>query len=256
MKCDEAIPLLHPYSDGELDLVHRLQIETHLTECADCATREENVRSLRAAVSSSSLYYTAPAGLRARIQPAGPTLAPKRRRPWIQIAAIAAGILLLVASSAAIGTFLSKAKPTADEALAEPVLVAHVRSLQLDHLMDVVSTDRHTVKPWFRGKVDFSPPVPDFAPQRYPLSGGRLDYLAERPVAALVYHRALHPINVFIWPAANDEEKAVRTFTRLGFHLRCWQKTGMVFWAISDLNDRELDEFVRLFRDHTAGSQP
>jgi len=146
---------------------------------------------------------------------------------------------------------MSQGATSANERLMERVVVAHIRSLQADHLRDVASSDKHTVKPWFRGLVDFSPQVPDLSPQDYPLTGGRLDYLADRPVVALVYSRRSHVINVFIWPAVNDEEKAARAFSRQGFHIRHWQRSGMTYWTISDLNDQELDEFVRLFQEHS-----
>ena len=132
------------------------------------------------------------------------------------------------------------------------VVANHVRSLQVDHLRDVASTDQHTVKPWFRGKLDFSPQVLDLSAQGYTLSGGRLDYASDRPVAALVYYRRLHTINVFTWPAGNSDDKDVRARTRQGFHIRYWQRSGMAYWAISDLNNRELDEFVRLFQEHSS----
>ena len=135
-------------------------------------------------------------------------------------------------------------------------MAGHVRSLQADHLADVLSSDRHTVKPWFRGKLDFSPQVPDLSPQGYALTGGRLDYLADRPAAALIYHRRLHTINLFTWPVGDDREKAVQSLSRQGFHIRTWQRAGMTFWAISDLNDQELDEFVRLFQEHSQEVRP
>jgi anti-sigma factor RsiW len=251
MKCPDVRHLLHPYSDGELDLVRHVEIEDHLTGCAECAEQEKHLRSLRAAISSSSLYHKAPASLPTRIQLATPPLTRGRRRSSLQFAAIAAGVLLLIGASAAIGMLLSRARTPADDQLAEWVVADHVRSLQVDHLTDVPSSDRHTVKPWFRGKLDFSPQVPDLSPQGYALSGGRLDYLADRPVAALVYYRRSHAINLFTWPAVNDEEKAVRARSRQGFHIRYWQRSGMTYWAISDLNDQELDEFVRLFQEHS-----
>jgi len=126
----------------------------------------------------------------------------------------------------------------------------------VDHLTDVASSDRHTVKPWFRGELDFSPQVPDLTLQGYALSGGRLDYLTDRPVAALVYYRRLHAINLFTWPADDDDEKAVRRLARQGYNIRYWQRAGMTYWAISDLNEQELDEFVQLYLSFSVESHP
>jgi anti-sigma factor RsiW len=248
--------MLHLFSDGELDLVRHVQIEKHLTQCTTCAEHERHLGTLRAAVSSPSLYYRAPAALRARVQLAtAPVEAARRRSPW-RLAGRAAGVLLLIGTSATVGTLLFRVEASGDQRLAEWVVAGHVRSLQVDHLADVVSSDRHTVKPWFRGKLDFSPRVPDLSAQGYALTGGRLDYLADRPVAALVYHRRLHAINLFTWPAGDDGEKPVRCLSRQGFHIRVWQRSGMTFWAISDLNDQELDDFVRLFEEHSQEVHP
>jgi anti-sigma factor RsiW len=252
MKCQDVQHLIHPYSDSELDVVRHVEIEVHLTECAMCAELEKNMRLLRAASASPSLYYKAPAGLRTRIQAATRRVKPGRDRSSLRLAAIAASVLLLIGASAIIGMRWLPARPSADDRLAERVIAGHARSLQVDHLIDVESSDKHVVKPWFRGKLDFSPQVPDLSPQGYPLFGGRLDYLADRPVAALVYFRAKHAINLFTWPAANDEEKAVQRLARQGFHVRHWQRSGLTYWAISDLNDQELDEFVGLFQEHSA----
>lgn len=258
MTCRDALHLLHPYSDGELDLVRQVEIEEHLTKCAQCGEQMKNLRSLRAAISSPALYYRAPATLRTRVQLAAPSvlqITDWRRQSTGQWAAIAAAFLLLLGTSATIGILLSRSG-SADDRLAELVVAGHVRSLQVDHLRDVVSTDRHTVKPWFLGKIDFSLQIPDLSTQGYTLSGGRLDYLANRTVAALVYYRRLHAINVFTWPAGNSDDKAVRALTRQGFHIRFWQRSGMTYWAISDLNDQELDEFTRLFEERSSDSQP
>jgi anti-sigma factor RsiW len=251
MKCQDVQNLLHPYSDGELDLVRHVEIEKHLANCAECAEQEKHLRSLRAVLSSPSLYHSAPVGLRTRIQLSTAPAARSRRRLPVRFAAIAAGVLLLAGASATIGILLTQGATTTNERLMDRVVVAHVRSLQADHLKDVASSDRHTVKPWFQGMLDFSPHVPDLSRQGYTLTGGRLDYLADRPVAALVYSRRSHVINVFTWPAVNDEEKAVRGFSRQGFHIRHWQRSGMMYWTISDLNDQELDEFVKLFQEHS-----
>ena len=220
MNCKDVRRLLQSYSDGELDLVRHVEMEEHLRGCAECAEQERHLKSLRSALSSSSQYYHAPASLRTRIQLATPVVVNNPRRPMIRFAALAAGVLFLIVSSAILGAILSRAGTSTDDLLAEAVVANHVRSLQVNHLTDVVSTDRHTVKPWFRGKLDFSPQVPDLSSQGFTLSGGRLDYLADRPVAALAYHLRLHTINLFTWPAVNNEEKAVRMFSRQGYHLR------------------------------------
>jgi anti-sigma factor RsiW len=135
-----------------------------------------------------------------------------------------------------------------NEPLAQAVLSSHIRSLMVNHLVDVTSTDQHTVKPWFDGKLDYSPPVVDLAQQGFPLVGGRLDYLDDRPVAALVYKRRSHLINLFIWPSTSTfaSEDKMTAVTRQGYHLVTWTKSGMIYWAVSDLEESELQEFVHL----------
>jgi len=253
--CRDVQPLLHPYSDGELDLVRHLQIEHHLAECTECAEREREVRQLRGMFADTPLYHRAPDTLRQKVlaaldAPATPAPVARKRRPWQVFAATAAGVAL------ALGTGLTAAvvlgRSDADSRLAEQVAAGHVRSLQADHLTDMPSSDKHQVKPWFQTKLPFSPQVPDLATDGFPLAGGRLDYITDRPVAAIVYHRRLHTINLFTWPAADDAERPVRSLHRQGFHLRQWQHSGMTYWAVSDLNPQELDDFVHLYREHAA----
>jgi anti-sigma factor RsiW len=168
------------------------------------------------------------------------------------VAATAAAVLV----AASLTTGLLLAHSNAEERIVEQVIAGHVRSLQVAHATDVASSDRHTVKPWFLGKLDFSPQVPDLSSHDYVLSGGRLDYLVEHPVAALVYRRRDHLINVFTWAAADGhDERPVRSHHRQGFHVRSWQQAGLEYWVISDLNPQELDEFVRLFRE-SANAPP
>jgi len=253
MNCQEIQHLLDPYSDGELDLVRQLEIDEHLTTCAACSQRERQLKSLRESLASPDLYHPAPATLRARIQLATPSSEP-RTQDWRTIrswAAMAAGILL-IGVTVLTSILVWRVRNSAEGELGNWLVAAHARSLQVNHLRDVVSTDRHTVKPWFRDKLDFSPQVPDLSAQGFALSGGRLDYLADRAVAALVYQHGKHAINVFTWPATNDGEKPASNFSRQGFHIREWQRSGMNYWAISDLNDEDLDQFVRLFQEHSA----
>jgi anti-sigma factor RsiW len=227
----------------------------HLAECAACSEQEKNLRALRTALSSPALYHQAPTMLRARLQRAtAPSARP--RRTWLRRTAIAAALLLLLGAATTLGILWSRPQPAAQDRLADLVVAGHVRSLQVDHLTDVENSDRHILKPWFQGKLDFSPEVPDLSPQGYVLSGGRLDYLTDRPVAALVYQRRLHAINVFTWPAVNKDEKPAQSLSRQGFHLRHWQRAGMTWWAISDLNDEELDDFVRFFQKHVSDARP
>jgi len=247
--CRDVQHLLHPYCDGELDLVRHLQIEHHLAECAECAEREQGLRLLHTALTSAPLYHRAPDALRARLRDESRPAIAHGGRPWAprRLVATAAGIALLVA--AALAAVMYRSGAAAEDRLADRVVVGHVRALQVDHVTDVASSDRHTVKPWFLGKLDFSPQVVDLSASGYALTGGRLDYLTDRPVAALVYHRRRHVINVFTWPATGTDERPVGALQRQGFHIRSWQRAGMVYWAISDLNDQELDDFVRLLRE-------
>ena len=153
---------------------------------------------------------------------------------------MAAAAIVVVAL---LSTFAILRPANSDDLLANEMVSAHVRSLMGQHLMDVPSTDQHTVKPWFEGKLDFSPPVVDLSQQGFTLIGGRLDYAGGRPIAALVYQRRLHIINVFIYPT-QDANAASSTRTRQGFNVVRWTRNGMTFWAVSDINAGELQELA------------
>jgi anti-sigma factor RsiW len=142
--------------------------------------------------------------------------------------------------------------PFRNDFLTQEIISSHVRSLMADHLTDVASSDQHTVKPWFNGKVDFSPPVKDLADHGFPLVGGRLDYIANKPVAALIYHHRKHFINLFIWPSKEGLNLGEKTVTHQGYNLIHWNKSGMTYWAVSDLNDSELQEFVQLIQSQAS----
>jgi anti-sigma factor RsiW len=265
MECRETQTLLHGYVDGELDLVRSLEIERHLETCPDCAQVCKNLRTIQSALHSASFYRTAPPGLSARVRSA----VHRETRPRFFVPRLTRTVLSLAAAAAVLVFaiwFLPRIVPTSgNDTIDREIIAAHVRSLMVNHLADVVSTDRHTVKPWFNGKLDFSPPVMDLKDQGFPLIGGRLDYLDGRPVAALVYRRQKHTINLFIWPESGSHEtqpeaglndKAAvhpRELSRQGYQIDSWNQAGMHFWAVSDLNAAELQEFARRIGDAVRG---
>ena len=250
MDCKDAQKLIDGYIDGELDVIRNLEIERHLEECTLCSQGYKDHRVLRNGIKTGGLYFKAPEDLQRRIQLSlrkaakAETNARAPRWRWLNLAApIAAAAIVVLALVPLLRT------PSADDLLAREVLASHVRSLMANHLSDVASSDRHTVKPWFNGKLDFSPPVQDLTQQGFPLVGGRLDYLNNRPVAALIYHRQKHIINLFVWPSAESKDSGIKKDTRQGYHLLHWARSGMTYWAVSDLEESQLQEFVRLVQN-------
>ncbi len=247
MSCEEVRELLDGYVDGELDLVTSLQFDRHLSECASCRAFCQQYERFNRAVQAHIPRFGAPAGLEQKIRAQlgyGKQIPARTAgrafsgwRPW----AIAAALIGLLVSSAILFTLR---RPAAPELLAEQVVSSHIRSLMANHLSDVASSDQHTVKPWFSGRLDFAPVVKDLAPQGFPLIGGRLDYLDDRPVAALVYKRRQHTINVFLWPSRKSD-LSPQTLSIKGFNIVHWTQGQMTYWAVSDLNAAELSEFAR-----------
>jgi len=253
------------YLDGELDLSHTIEMETHLQVCTECVRELKTQQALRAALQRSSLAYAAPEGLRERVQaslhasapaPAGtPVEAPKRVNVWnaFQFLRWAGAFAVLALCTVIAWQLLPGLRaPSSEQRLAAEVLTSHVRSLEANHLMDVVSTDQHTVKPWFDGKLDFSPPVEDLASDSFPLVGGRLDYLEGRQVAALIYQRRKHFINVFVWPDSAAVNSTQIITPQQGYNMTRWSRGGFQFWAVSDVGSADLAEFVRLLETRTA----
>jgi len=255
--CDDNSRLLHGYLDGELDLIRSLEIEEHLKTCPDCAQQLWGQQTLRKAFRSSNLYERAPSALAVRIRAsisqenAREAVAPlqskpismlsPRRKVWNWLA-VAAAIFL-----AALLTWRALPGRRGDSDLvAREIVASHIRSLQPGHLFDVQSTDQHTVKPWFNGKLDFSPPVRDLTEEGFPLIGGRLDYIDHRAVAALVYQRRQHLINVFIWPAEKQIDDNLHSESSQGYNMVVWERDGMYLCAVSDLSTGELQQFAQL----------
>lgn len=245
------------YVDGELAPRDARELEAHLKECRNCTRLHDARVALGAAIRAELPALRAPDGLRTQLRAALASAAgiplPRRTmrqhgRRWL---ALAASLALV-----ALGSWQVASNRAAGVALSDQVLTSHVRSLMPGHLTDVVSSDQHTVKPWFNGKLDFSPSVYDFAGRGYPLIGGRLDYVAGRPVAALVYGRRQHVINVFLWPVTQPgpaDERAADT--RQGYHLLHWTTPDYVYWVVSDLGTAELGEFAGLLRQADSAAK-
>jgi len=250
LKCPETQALIHGYVDGELDLMKCLEIEQHLEACPACAQAHASLQAVRAAVQNSSLYVQTPTGLAKRVQSSLRGASHAGRIPGMsarRLLAVAAS--LVVVTAVGWGLVRSLSVRSADVFLTQELVASHVRSQMLpSHRFDVASSDAHTVKTWFEGKLDFSPAVQDLVGQGFPLIGGRLDYLHGRAVAALVYQRRKHSINLFIWPSSPGDEAAPKKATRQGFHILQWTRSGMTFCAVSDLNEGELQEFVLLIQ--------
>ena len=242
---------LDAYLDGELAAGDARALETHLAECPECVRFRDRRLELRAAILTGIPTFQAPAALRERVQAAARANARRRftmQTVWRPLA-LAASLAVV-----AFGSWTLALQRAAGETLADDVLSSHIRSLMPGHLTDVLSSDQHTVKPWFNGRLDFSPAVYDFADRGYPLLGGRIDYVGGRPVAALVYGRRQHMINVFVWPAARGPTGGPERRTRQGYHELHWTTGDYTYWVVSDLGLAELQDFAQLLRqaDSTA----
>lgn len=269
MICEEAIKLMGGYLDGELDPMTSQKIEQHLRDCRKCEQAYEAHTALTHAISRGAPSYKAPIDLRQRVRaslrdevddkpartvPRGSQLLVTRKQPepravlfgtpwnWLGLAAAVALAAIIFSS------FLPRLRqPTSDQFLATQLIASHVRSLMADHLTDVGSSDQHTVKPWLDAKLDFAAPVVDLSGEGFPLIGGRLDYLDNHSVAALIYQRRKHFINLFVWPATPGASKAQKTMSRQGYHLLHWVDSDFNYWAVSDISDGELQTFKRSF---------
>lgn len=251
MECEDAGGLVHGYLDGELDLVRSLEVEGHMRECEECGRELREQTALRLAINRDLPYFDAPTSLRGRVR------ASLRRAHKAETSGARFGWRWLLASTslvlAAVFVFALllplRSRQAGDDPLAQEVVAGHVRSLMAEHLTDVPSTDRHTVKPWLDRHLDFAPPVRDLSAEGFVLVGGRLDYLDRRAVAALVYQRRQHLINLYVWPSTPGQSSAETAKARQGYNLISWADSGMNFWAVSDINADELREFVNAFRN-------
>ena len=245
MNCNETQDMIHAYVDEELELVKNLEIETHIRNCANCAAVHRNIAALRSTIADGSLYFRAPAALERRIR-SDVRRKSLTNRMWLRNWTAAAAAIALIAT---LSWFTAQKFGTDPQRLlAAEVASAHVRSMMAEHLWDIKSTDQHTVKPWFEGKLDFAPDVRDFKSESFPLEGGRLDYLAGRAVAALVYKHDKHYINLFIWPATGSTEQGEVLTNHQGYPLIHWVHAGMNYWAISDTSEETIKKFASVVR--------
>jgi len=250
MSAEEASKLLQAYVDGELGAAESLALEAHLAENPAARAACERLRATSAAIREHADYHAAPAGLAARLRasiPAAPEEPARRpqRTAWLSLATSLAGVAVIVSLVA-----LAPMRAGKNESIERDVFASHVRATLAGRLTDVVSSDQHTVKPWLSSHLDFSPPVPDLSAQGFVLTGGRLDYVAGRTVATLVYKRRQHVIDVFVWPAQDDS--AMRTAARDGFNVSHFAGHGMNIWIVSDLSRNELDDFAGLVAARVA----
>jgi anti-sigma factor RsiW len=246
MNCHDAQTWLHPYLDGELDANCTLQYEQHVRACPACAAILAEQKRLLTAMKTDALYYRAPDRLRERLRTlAGEPVARRLRMRWSWVA-VAACMLVCIGT----GYLIAQLTDAKTDHLNREVVSSHIRSLQAERsrLVDVRSSDRHEVKPWFNDRLDFAPAVRELGKQGFPLIGGRLDYIDGRPVAALVYQRRKHVISVFLWPSAGHVDTPVQQETRQGFHLIHFARSGMNYWIASDLERAELSELAETFR--------
>jgi anti-sigma factor RsiW len=251
MSCAENKVLLHALLDNELDAGHARELETHLAICPGCAAELRVHRIMQEAISAADLRFAAPASLRRRIEAALPTT-PQRttnRRAVLKGFVMGTALSTAMAASLVIGII----RTDNDQRVLGDVVAAHVRSLQGEHLTDVQTSDQHTVKPWFNGKLDLAPPVLDLTAQGFTLIGGRLDYIDEKTVASIVYRRRKHVINLFVMQASDAEYQPAKLNTVQGYNVLHWRAHGLEFFAISDINEEELREFGKKF---AAGLDP
>jgi anti-sigma factor RsiW len=258
MNCQECYDYVDAYIDNELDVAATILVKQHLRDCFRCQQLLEARKAVVALLDNPQVSFEAPDSLIEKIQSVLPVARSdvKQRSgsrfviPWFSVPLALAATIAVVLGL----VFLNQGgmfDRTHGNALAEEVISSHVRSLLATHLLDVPSTDQHTVKPWFDGKLKFSPPVRDFADQGFRLIGGRLDYINGREVAALVYQRRLHIINLFIWPLESSRNTAAESFTKDGYNVSHWDRDGFELWAVSDVNADDLRAFAGLQMLHS-----
>ena len=253
MNCQECNDYIDAYIDNELDVATTILVKQHLRDCPGCQQLLEARKAVGALLDNPQVRFEVPDSFLDKIQSVlpAPRSEVKQRSgnrfviPWFSVPLALAATIAVMLGLVSLNPG-GKFDRSPGNALAQEVISSHVRSLLAAHLFDVPSTDQHTVKPWFDGKLKFSPPVHDFAERGFRLTGGRLDYFKGREVAALVYQRKLHVINLFIWPSESGRNTAAESFTKDGYNVSHWDRDGFEFWAVSDVNAEDLKTFTDL----------
>jgi anti-sigma factor RsiW len=249
MSCNETKNLLNAYVDGELDSAGSLSVESHVQRCASCMADVDRLRALSSSIQGGGLRFKAPQNLKRNVKAAIRAANPETKSSffnWRWASALASAVVVVILGWAVTTQWTRSSE---EALLVNDIISSHVRSMMANHITDVASSDSHTVKPWFGGKLDYSPPAKDLTEQGFRLIGGRLDYLDNRPVAAVVYQRSQHFINLFVWPSNNPAIRQEDQLARQGYNLLHWTKDGMTYWLVSELNLTELSECARLLKE-------
>jgi anti-sigma factor RsiW len=248
MECDRSAALLPRLIDSALGPFMRMRVTHHVAGCSDCAAKLEELRAMQAAIRTNLPYHRAPPGLAARIGAALPREAPPvfaETRPWFRWPAFGMAGTGLAGALAGVALTVMVLGGQPNDA-AQSVIGSHIRSMQADHLTDVLTSDQHTVKPWLSARLDVSPPVRDLKDEGFPLVGGRLDYVDGHQAAAVVYRRAKHTINLFAWASPGKPDETFHTEARQGFNLVTWRQGGITYYAVSDVEADQLADFAKL----------
>lgn len=239
--CVDIQLLIQADVDGELGPADAARVSWHVERCPDCACLQARLTALSNRVRDEATRFRAPTHLQEAVR----KRLPQRRRSLLARPAFATGASAALALAASLALFAVLPRP---DTMPDWIVAAHIRALQPDHLVDVVSSEQHTVKPWFAGRLPFAPPVKDLSAEAFFLQGARLDALPGNTAATLVYKRRQHLIDLFIWPTGTDERDGRNAGVREGYNFVRWQSGGMTFWAVSDLNMKELGDFAGLWR--------
>ncbi len=249
MNCEETRQSLDAYVDGELEMTHHRAVELHVSKCPSCKDAAERIANCSLSVRMNMPAYKAPPELKSKVRA---TLR-KGDRPNFKCSTVRTRQLAyaaaLVALSFALAWTWFSLSPSKEKGLIAEAISNHSRSLMVSHLVDCASGDHHVVKPWFSGKLDYSPPVPDLTPAGYTLVGGRVDILEQRPVAAIVYQRGKNVINLFVWPAT-EQKIDMDVQSERGYHFCGWNKARLNFFCISEISAEDLEAFEDEVREH------